>query len=491
MALKELKDKKATGVDDIPAELLKSLDEKTRLSLFQIISDMYEHGSLPSDFTQSKTITIPKKGNVTECSNYRTLALLSHASKILLGIVKNRLKRKIDENLDEDQFGFRSKKGTREAILALRQVLERRIDLGKDTYVAFVDLEKAFDKVDWELLLTTLRKTGIDWKDRRFILNLYKCQTTMIDINGCRKKAKIRQGVRQGCPLSPYLFNLFIEVAINEVKNKTKGITINGNQIHSIRFADDIALIADSEGNITQMLNCLDTILNKFKLKINTKKTKAMVVSKDDYHNINCNIHIKNEKIQQVQEFCYLGSLITQDNRSNKEIRRRITLAKQAFEKKKNLLSNKNLSIYTRKKFIKTYIWSILLYGCETWTVGRYERERLEAMEMWLWRRMTRTKWTERKRNETIMEEIEEKRNIMTSLMRRKVKLVGHLLRHNNFITNIIEGKVAGRRPRGRPRKSYLEDIYHLMGCTSYHQLKRAAMDRDEWLHRQGAAFRR
>ena len=92
-------------------------------------------------------------------------------------------------------------------------------------------------------------------------------------------------------------------------------------------------------------------------------------------------------------------------------------MAKHAFEKKKALLTNKNLSIRTRKKFIRTYIWSLLLYGCETWTIGKYERNRLEAMEMWLWRKMTRTRWIERKRNETILEEIGETGSTWTSII--------------------------------------------------------------------------
>jgi len=245
--------------------------------------------------------------------------------------------------------------------------------------------------------------------------------------------------------MSPILFNLFIEVAINEVKENTLGVIINGQQIHSIRFADLIALLANSEEDMNQILNYLDLTLNKFKLMINAKKTKAMVVSKKYDQSMTANIKLKNDRIEQVQEFCYLGSLITQENKSKEEIRRRIALAKHAFEKKKTLLTNKNLGIRTRKKFIITYIWSLLLYGCETWTIGNYERDRLEAMEMWLWRRMTRIRWIERKRNETILEEIGETRSMWTLIMKRKIKLVGHLLRHNDFITNIFEGKIAGK----------------------------------------------
>lgn len=106
------------------------------------------------------------------------------------------------------------------------------------------------------------------------------------------------------------------------------------------------------------MLNYLDSTLNKFKLKINAKKTKEMVISKRYDQSMTVNIKLKNETIEQVQEFCYLGSLITQENNSKKEIRRRIALAKHAFEKKRTLLTNKNLSIRIRKKLIRTYIWS-------------------------------------------------------------------------------------------------------------------------------------
>lgn len=98
---------------------------------------------------------------------------------------------------------------------------------------------------------------------------MYKGQTTDIDINGSKREAKIRQGVRQGCPLSPYLFNLFIEHAIDEMKDHARGIWINGKQFHSICFADDIALLADSEEEMSLMLHILNSSLDMFKLKIN------------------------------------------------------------------------------------------------------------------------------------------------------------------------------------------------------------------------------
>lgn len=490
-ALKTLSEKKATGIDEIPAEMLKCMNESTKDKMFKIVNDCYETGEIPKDFVQSKCITIPKKGNANNCSNYRTISLLSHASKILLNIIKNRLKGKIEEQIDEDQFGFRKNRGTREAIIALRQILERRLDVNLTTYVTFIDLEKAFDKVDWALLFKTLKDRKVDWKDRRMILKLYKTQTTVIDVNGTLKEAKIRRGVRQGCPLSPYLFNLFIEESINQMKETTEGIDINGHNIHSIRFADDIALVGRTAEEMNNMLNVLSIALDKYKLKINANKTKLMIVQKEQNTLPNENIMLSNTPIQQVQEFCYLGSYISFDNQTKTDVIRRIALAKQAFMKKYSLLTNKHLNIEIRKEFIKTLVWSVLQYGCETWTLKKYETQRLEAMEMWMWRKMTRTSWTEKKTNERVLQEVGERRNLMKSIAKRKVKLIGHLIRHSDFMKNIFEGRIQGRRSRGRPRSSYFQDVMNIMNVNSYSTMKSIAMNRTEWLSRQGIAFSR
>jgi hypothetical protein len=105
-----------------------------------------------------------------------------------------------------------------------------------------------------------------------------------------------------------------------------------------------------------------------------------------------------------------------------------------------------------RKKFIKTFVWCVLLYGCETWTIRKNEKDRLEAMEIWIWRKMNKTTWVERKTNEQVLKDVSEKRNIIKYILKRKTKLIGYLLRHNTFMKNIFEGKILGKRSRGCPR---------------------------------------
>lgn len=115
--------------------------------IYEMIKKCYETGQVPSDFTKCIMIPIPKKITAKTCEQHRTISLIAHASKIITRIVLKRMERVIDELITEDQFGFRRGKGTREAILALRQVIEKQNRKRKTTFIAFVDLEKAFDNV--------------------------------------------------------------------------------------------------------------------------------------------------------------------------------------------------------------------------------------------------------------------------------------------------------------------------------------------------------
>ena len=181
------------------------------------------------------------------------------------------------------QFGFRKEQGTREAIGMLRTICERSIEHGNDVYVGFVDLEKAFDRVDWRLMLETLKNIGIDWKDRRMIKQLYINQAARIRIQGRNypRKATIGQGVRQGCPLSPLLFSIYQERMMREAMNGIEeGIKVGGKRMNEVRFADDQALLAESEDGLQRIMDKLDQTANKFNMRINVGKTKTVRICK-------------------------------------------------------------------------------------------------------------------------------------------------------------------------------------------------------------------
>ncbi len=478
-ALKEMNVGKAVGVDEIACELIKNAGEEALKRLFQLICRMYEEGEVPIDFQKSKLVMIPKKAKASKCEDYRTISLLSHASKILTRIIHKRIQSKVEENIGEDQFGFRKGKGTREAILSLRIILEKRLKKGLNTYVAFVDLEKAFDNVEWTRMFKVLKEIGIKFKERRAIWNLYKEQKAEINVEEEVREAKIQKGVRQGCCLSPILFNLYIEKVIEEMNERKAGISIQGYNVRMIRFADDIAILEESERGLEETLKRLDSKLRiKYKMRMNKTKTKVMVVSRWEQNPLS--IKVGGEKFEEVREFKYLGGMITQDGRSKREIKSRLEQAKKAFFQK-GAMFKASINLKVRLRFLKAYIWSLALYGCETWTIGTQEKKSIEAFEMWCYRRMLKIKWTEKVRNKEVLERMGVEQDIWKMIVKRRVRMIGHNLRHPGILAVLIEGMVEGKNWKGRQRMSYEEQIMKDTGCKSYLEMKRLAYDRVKW----------
>ena len=154
--------------------------------------------------------------------------------------------------------------------------------------------------------------------------------------------------------------------------------------------------------------------------------------------------------------------MLTKDGRGTCEIKYRIALAKAAFNKKMARFTS-TLDLKLRKKLVKCYIWSIALYGAETWTLRAVDQKHLESFEMWCWRRMEKISWTDHVRNEEVILRVKEQRNILQEISKRKANWIGHILRRNCLLQHVIEGKIKGQievtRRRGRRRKKLLDDL--------------------------------
>ena len=162
-------------------------------------------------------IALKKKPQATKCSDHCTISLIAHTAKILAKILRRRIERKIVDVPSEDQCGFRREKGTRDAIGMLRIISERNLEIEAKLCVCFIDWQKAFDRVNWTKLMQILKVAGIDWHERRLISNLYMAQGVKVRLNrGEKRSVKIGRGVRQGCCLSPVLFNLYSECLTKE-----------------------------------------------------------------------------------------------------------------------------------------------------------------------------------------------------------------------------------------------------------------------------------
>ena len=162
----------------------------------------------------------------------------------------------------------------------------------------------------------------IDGKELRLIRNLYWEQTATIRIDGeLSKWTSIKRDVRQGCVLSPDLFNLYSEVILRKLKNMP-GVKIGGSNINNLRYADDTVFIAENETDLQNILNKVVSESKNKGLQISIKKTECMVISKKNSPP-NCSLIINGERVKNVQKFTYLGSLITSDGRYMDEIKKR------------------------------------------------------------------------------------------------------------------------------------------------------------------------
>ena len=309
------------------------------------------------------------------------------------------------------------------------------------------------------------------------IAHLYMRQTASVRTrSGTTEPASIGRGVRQGCLISPLLFNIYAEAMIKEALDEVEeGINVGGKLVKSVRFADDQAMVASTEEGLQSIMDCVNRVNDRYGMKINIKKTKVMKIGRQ--HGL-ANIEVNGQRLEQVNHFKYLGSLIAEDGYCEKEIRARVAMAKATFEKHNSLLTG-CLSLQLKKRLVRCFVWSVLMYGSETWTLKKADRKRIDALEMWIWRRMEKIKWIDKVTNDNILTRVKEPRlKIIESIKARKKRWIGHVLRHDSLLKDVLEGRMEGKRPRGRKRFMMMDDIQNK---RSYQQMKMDANDRELW----------
>ena len=480
-ALEQMSKRKATGPDEISSDILEALGDTAIYMLYELFNNIYDNGEIPQELCNSIFIALPKKPGADSCENFRTISLMSHVTKILLRVIINRMRNKINFEISEEQYGFQPDKGTRNAIFIMRMISERAIEVKTPLYVCFVDYKKAFDRVKHDLIFQQLNDIGIDDKDIRLLQTLYYTQSASVRIGqSMSDPVLIKKGVRQGCVASPDLFNLYQEVIMRGMQ-KMEGVKVGGVNMNNIRFADDTALLATSEVKLQSIVDRLVADSEEYGMEVNIKKTECMVVKKESMPHINCRICIKGEELKRVDSFKYLGSIITEDGRCTKDIKSRIAQAKQAFNDLRKVLCNKNMSFSVRKRVLVCYVWSILLYGCESWTMNKDLRKKVEAFEMWCLRRMQRISYSAHKTNAEVLKQTCQERKLLRTIVERQLKFFGHIVRKEKQELLAISGKIMGKRGQGRQRSTFWKQMKEFTDIRDNSELLNRARDRDGW----------
>ena len=183
-------------------------------------------------------------------------------------------------------------------------------------------------------------------------------------------------------------------------------------------------------------------------MKINISKTKAMAIGRKPKK---IHIRITGESIEQVDSSKYLGCNMSSNMNCCQEVKQRVAMAKEAFNRKRSIFCGP-FKKELRKRLVKCFVWSVVLYGAETWTLRRNEQKRLEAFEMWVWRRMESVKWADKIKNAVVLERVGEGKIKLELIGKRERNWLSHWLRRNCLLKDPLEGMVNGKKVRGRRR---------------------------------------
>ena len=358
---------------------------------------------IPADLRDATILALFKnKGTRADCGNYRSISLLSIAGKSLARIMLNRLIPAVAEkNLPKSQCGFRLNRSTTDMIFTVRQIQEKCTEQNMCLYAVFVELTKAFDTVNREALWAILRKLGCPAKFTTLTILLHDDMTgEVLSDEEPSERFDISNGVKQGCVLSPVLFNLyFTQVLLHAIRNLDCGIYIRyrlDGSLFDLRrltaktktlkrlllealFADDCALMAHNEHHLQVIVDKFSEATKKFGLTISLSKTEVLFQIAPVTSPQQPCINIDGTQLKNVESFKYLGSTISSDWTLDMETSARIKKASHAFGRLRNkALQHKRVCLSTKLKFYTAIVFPSLLYGCETWNVYHRHLRKLE-----------------------------------------------------------------------------------------------------------------
>ena len=534
-AIKKSKKGKAAGPSGVVSEMIEAADELGVDWLTDLCNAIIGERKIPEDWQQSITVPIYKgKGDPLECGSYRGIRLLEQAMKITERVLEQRIREMAD--IDNMQFGFRPGRSTTDAIFIVRQVQEKYLAKGKALYHAFVDLEKAFDRVPRAVVRWALRKAKVEEWLVQAVMAMYKGASTVVRTNGGNTSSfEVKVGVHQGSVLSPLLFIIVMDVLSRNCK---EGLPFE------LLYADDLVITADTEQQLVQKLKRWKESMEHKGMKVNMGKTKVMVsgmgikevsgkwpcgvcrkgVGANSVQCTRCQkwVHKKcsgvkgtlskvaqsfvcrvckgqekdeiREKsldmgdgttLEWVGKFCYLGDMINANGGADSAVAARISAGWKKFREMLPFLTNKAVPLTLKVKVYKSCVRSCMLYGSETWAMKAEHERKMDRAEMRMIRWMCGVSLKEGRTNEELRAttDIEP---IREALITNRLRWYGHVQRKEDtdWTKACTMLEVDGRRGRGRPHKTWLNESMDVRGLRP-----ETAYRRSEW--RQGIKFRR
>ncbi len=373
---KKLRKGKAAGLDGIRPEMLKYGKEVMDKYLQPLFDMCFEHMAIHDDlWRKAKVISLFKAVDTRAPTNYRGISLLSVLGKLYASVLNARLTKFLEtpvqgkRRISTHQNGFRTGEGRscQEHILSLSEVLRQRKRNNQDSYVFFQDFSKAFDLVDHKCLEYKLHQIGVTGKLRKNIMRLYKNMTAACYTNGkLSEEYQVQVGTAQGCPLSPALFNVFVQDLIDLLNES------NHSKL-TLAYADDIVVVSDSAEGLQQIINICAIWTGEWRMKANVTKSAVMEISANgqELHEGYDFIYTYNgEELPKVPVYKYLGILFDENVDFNPQIRKRKAACKQRLGALKAVIKLQRLPLKIKQRLVDASVTAAMRYGVEVWGWG-------------------------------------------------------------------------------------------------------------------------
>uniref|UniRef100_A0A7I4Y7G6 Reverse transcriptase domain-containing protein n=1 Tax=Haemonchus contortus TaxID=6289 RepID=A0A7I4Y7G6_HAECO len=361
-AIRSMKKGTAPGLDNIPADLLRSGNTALHTLLAEHFNHYLKLKRIPEQWKESKTIFLFKKGHREDISNYRPISLLSVVYESFTKILLNRMECTLDEYQPIEQTGFRKNFSCMDNIQAVTQLIERSREYRLPLALLFVDYKKAFDSVEINAVLNALAQAGVDPAYVHLLEQCLSNTSTSIQLFERKLKIPVGKGVRQGDTISPKLFTAALQYAMLNLDWDERGYSVNGRNVNNLRFADDIVLISSSTPEMEKMVSELNAVSRRIGLEMNMSKTQLMVNQWCDTGTV----RLDGKAQQRVESYVYLGRELNMMNNITLELNRRRRAAWAAFGSIREVtdqVSDPDL----KASIFNASVLPAMCYATETW----------------------------------------------------------------------------------------------------------------------------
>ena len=476
-AVFHLRNGAAPGADGIAAPMLK-LSATLLTWLHRVITAVWASGHAPVEWKRAQLVALYKgKGDRKVTDNFRGISLLSIPGKVYALVIMARISCHIDTQLLDCQSAFRKGRGLTDSLFTIRMIIAKCVEFGQPLHMAFVDLRKAYDSVPRDALWRVLRVYGVHKKLVELLEDLHTGTQAAVRLGGKLSEwFDVRSGVRQGCVIAPVLFNIYIDFVVKQALAQMPdgcGVELAyhcDGQLHRVKFgkadsvelvsillyADDMVLLSKDAEELAVMLQTMDKVSAGLGMHINASKTEILSVPAAGGQQVaRPGVPISEGEVKQVSWFKYLGSLLDESGKLERELAARKGRALARFKQFERLWGAKHLSLATKVRCYRAYVLPILLFGSETWALTKKQSLVLERVHTSCLRQILGVKLSDRHTNVQIRAQcgIVSLATILTAYRLRWLGHVGRMERgrlpHVALFSSLH--KVRKRAKRGRP----------------------------------------